>query len=218
MTSALMDYQQFVRWIHAPENAAVEDARRVANIVLQRFFDVAGTSRQRNQRSNLLIDLMRESLAITLPTLPAIAPPPPGDRWQWRKLKHLKVGPFRGFRFPEPFDLHERINLFYGPNGSGKTSLCEAMEFALLGAVDESGMKRIAAGRYLSNHHKGRYLPPELKAVTEQGQTIPVVADSEAYRFCFIEKNRIDAFSRIAAKPAGEKTELIVALFGIVVV
>jgi len=214
MTSALMDYQQFVRWIHAPENAASEDARRVANIVLQRFVEVADTSRQRNQRSALLIGLMRESLATTAPTLPLIAPPPPGDGWQWHKLKHLKVGPFRGFRYPEPFDLHERITLFYGPNGSGKTSLCEALEFALLGAVDESGMKRIAVGRYLSNHHEGRYLPPELKAVTAQGQMIPVVADSEAYRFCFIEKNRIDAFSRIAAKPSGEKTELIAALFG----
>ncbi|SDB53818.1 AAA domain-containing protein [Pseudomonas sp. NFACC23-1] len=214
MTSALQDYHQFVRWIHTPENAASEDARRVANIVLQRFVEVAGTSRQRSQRSALLIGLMRELLATTAPTLPPIAPPPPGDGWQWSKLKHLKVGPFRGFRFPEPFDLHERITLFYGPNGSGKTSLCEALEFALLGAVDESGMKRIAVGRYLSNHHEGKYIPPELKAVTAQGQMIPVVADAEVYRFCFVEKNRIDAFSRIAAKPTVEKTELIAALFG----
>lgn len=157
---------------------------------------------------------MRDSLATMAPTLPPIAPPPPGDGWQWHKLKHLKVGPFRGFRFPEPFDLHERITMFYGPNGSGKTSLCEALEFALLGAVDESGMKRIAVGRYLSSHHEGKYVPPELKAVTTQGQMIPVLADSELYRFCFIEKNRIDAFSRIAAQTAGEKTELIAALFG----
>ncbi len=84
----------------------------------------------------------------------------------------------------------------------------------MLGAVDESGMKRIAVKRYLSNHHEGKYIPPELKAVTAQGQMIPVVADAEVYRFCFIEKNRIDAFSRIAAKPTVEKTELIAALFG----
>jgi len=214
MTSSLQDYHQFMHWIHAPENAASEDARRVANIVLQRFVEVAGTSRQRNQRSSLLISLMREALATTAPALPAIPPLPPGGDWQWRKLTHLKVGPFRGFRYPEPFDLHKRITLFYGPNGSGKTSLCEALEFALLGAVDESGMKRIAVNRYLSNHHEGRYDPPELKAVTSQGVAISVLADPEAYRFCFIEKNRIDAFSRIAAKPAGEKTELIAALFG----
>lgn len=35
MTSALQDYHQFMHWIHAPENAASEDARRVANIVLR---------------------------------------------------------------------------------------------------------------------------------------------------------------------------------------
>ena len=33
-------------------------------------------------------------------------------------------------------------------------------------------------------------------------------------RFCFVEKNRIDSFSRIAAKSHGQKTELIAALFG----
>jgi recombinational DNA repair ATPase RecF len=104
--------------------------------------------------------------------------------------------------------------LFYGPNGSGKTSLCEALEFALLGAVDEGAQKRIDAAQYLRNIHEGRFVPPRLTALNSQGQRVTVQADADAYRFCFIEKNRIDAFSRIAAKPAGQKTELIAALFG----
>ncbi len=104
--------------------------------------------------------------------------------------------------------------MFYGPNGSGKTSLCEALEFALLGAVDEGDIKRIAADRYLSNSHEGRFARPVLLATDFDGRQLPVMADADAYRFCFVEKNRIDAFSRIAAKPAGQKTELIAALFG----
>lgn len=104
--------------------------------------------------------------------------------------------------------------MFYGPNGSGKTSLCEALEFALLGAVDEGDIKRIAADRYLSNSHEGRFARPVLLATDFEGLQVPVMADADAYRFCFVEKNRIDAFSRIAAKPAGQKTELIAALFG----
>jgi recombinational DNA repair ATPase RecF len=104
--------------------------------------------------------------------------------------------------------------LFYGPNGSGKTSLCEALEFALLGAVDEGAQKRIDAAQYLRNIHEGRFAPPQLTALDAQGRKVAVQADADAYRFCFIEKNRIDSFSRIAAKPAGQKTELIAALFG----
>ncbi|MHC8379740.1 AAA family ATPase [Pseudomonas sp. MDT1-16] len=214
MTSALQDFQQFVHWIHDPAIGASEDARRFANVVLDNFVSVADTTRHRSQRSFLLADLARKSLLTINPAEPQIQPLQPGAGWQWKKLSHLTVGPFRGFRYPEPFDVQKRITMFYGPNGSGKTSLCEALEFALLGAVDESGIKRIAINRYLSNSHEGRYVPPILTATTIEGLSIPVVADPDAYKFCFVEKNRIDAFSRIAAKPAGEKTELIAALFG----
>jgi DNA polymerase III delta prime subunit len=137
-----------------------------------------------------------------------------GAGWSWQKLSHLSLGPFRGFRNVEEFDLTRRIVLFYGPNGSGKTSLCEALEFALLGAVDEGAQKRIDTTQYLRNTHEGRFVPPQLAALDAQDQQVVVQADADAYRFCFIEKNRIDSFSRIAAKPAGQKTELIAALFG----
>ncbi|WP_339490400.1 AAA family ATPase [Pseudomonas rhizophila] len=55
----------------------------------------------------------------------------------------MSGGPFRGFHNPESFDLIKRLVLFYGPNGSGKTSLCEDFEYAPLGAVDEGAQKRI---------------------------------------------------------------------------
>jgi hypothetical protein len=104
--------------------------------------------------------------------------------------------------------------MFYGPNGSGKTSLCEAFELALLGAVEEASAKRIQPQRYFANLHERRFEPPLLTARDAQGLVIPVTTDSEAYQFCFIEKNRIDNFSRIATKTAGEKKDLIASLFG----
>jgi hypothetical protein len=41
-----------------------------------------------------------------------------------------------------------------------------------------------------------------------------VVANADTHRFCFIEKNRLDAFARMAARPSAARTELIAALFG----
>ena len=35
------------------------------------------------------------------------------------------------------------------------------------------------------------------------------------FRFCFVEKNRIDSFSRIAAQAPAKQTELIATLFGL---
>ena len=214
MTSALQDFQQFVHWLHRPDSGASEDARRFANLVSENFPDVAASSRQRSQRSVVLSELARLSLPATSPAEPVPQAAEARAGWAFRKLHHLTVGPFRGFRQPEPFELQKRIVMFYGPNGSGKTSLCEALEFALLGAVDEGDIKRIAADRYLSNSHEGHFERPVLLATDFEGRQVPVVADADAYRFCFVEKNRIDAFSRIAAKPAGQKTELIAALFG----
>lgn len=214
MTSALHDFQQFVNWLHVPVRGASEDARRFGNMVLANFATVAASSRQHSQRSTVLADLARRMLPTADPSPPAPNPEVIDGAWAWRNLRHLTVGPFRGFRNPEPFDLQKRIVMFYGPNGSGKTSLCEALEFALLGTVDEGEMKRIAVDRYLSNVHEGRFAAPTLIASDHGEQPIHVVADADAHRFLFVEKNRIDSFSRIAAKPAGQKTELIATLFG----
>jgi recombinational DNA repair ATPase RecF len=134
--------------------------------------------------------------------------------WPWRRLRCLTLGPFRGFLTPEPFDLQKRVILFYGPNGSGKTSLCEGLEYSLLGSVEEAATKRIDERTYLANIHARRFDAPVLRATDHQNRDVPVAANPDTYRFCFIEKNRIDAFSRIAARPPGQRTELIATLFG----
>lgn len=214
MASAAHDYQHFVRWLHDPATEASDDARRMGNLVLQHFDAISLTSRNRSQRAIRIVELARGRFEETnngLPWLNALAA---GGGWHWRSLSELTIGPFRGFRNSETFDLTKRLVLFYGPNGSGKTSLCEALEYALLGAVDEGAQKRIDAGQYLRNIHENRFVAPQLRGVNLAGEPMAIDADADAYRFCFIEKNRIDSFSRIAAKPAGQKTELIAALFG----
>jgi len=80
--------------------------------------------------------------------------------------------------------------LFYGPNGSGKTSFCEGLEYSLLGAVEEADTRRIDARTYLANVHANRFEAPALEATDHQNRTVPVRASADTYRFCFIEKNR----------------------------
>lgn len=214
MSSAKQDYARFLRWLHEPEREASENVRRFANMVLAEFGTIAATSRQRNARAAALARLARERLATTPTGLPHIEAHAAVEEWPWRRLKELTVGPFRGFRREERFDLRKRVVLFYGPNGSGKTSLCEALERALLGSIGEADLKRIEERRYLRNVHAGRFVEPGLTATDANGNEVAVAADADIYRFCFIEKNRIDAFSRIAARPPAQRTELIAALFG----
>lgn len=214
MASARQDFEQFVRWLYQLEQQVSVDVRRLAKLSLENFDALAGTSRQRNQRSTYLVGLIRQRLAQTIDVAPNAEAAELEGAWPWVRLKHLTLGPFRGFRTPEPFNLEKNVILFYGPNGSGKTSLCEALEYALLGDVEEAGIKRIAARTYLMNVHARRFEEPALRAINHQAREIDVVANSDAYRFCFIEKNRIDAFSRIAARPNAQRAELIATLFG----
>jgi recombinational DNA repair ATPase RecF len=214
MASSKRDFEQFVVWLHQPENQAPSDVRRLANLVLAHFDELVQTSRQRNQRSNLLVSLARSFWAQTTDGPPNIHAVLVGGAWPWRRLRHLTLGPFRGFRTPEPFDLQKRVILFYGPNGSGKTSFCEGLEYALLGTVEEADTKRIDIRSYLVNVHANRFEPPVLLATDHQNREVPVAANADTYRFCFIEKDRIDAFSRIAARPPAQRTELIATLFG----
>lgn len=214
MASARQDFESFVRWLYRPEQQSSVDARRLARLTLDNFDELAGTSRQRNQRSAFIVELMRQHLAHTVDEAPAAAAAVQEGAWPWARLRRLTLGPFRGFRTPEPFDLDKQITLFYGPNGSGKTSLCEALEYALLGDVEEAGLKRIAARTYLMNVHAQRFEEPALSAIDHETREIEVIANPNIYRFCFIEKNRIDAFSRIAARPNAQRAELIATLFG----
>lgn len=214
MSSAKQDFERFVCWLYQPEKNIPVDVRRLANLALARFDELAETTRQRSQRSFLLVDLIRQELDRIADTEPAVEVEIEAGTWPWAKLEHMTLGPFRGFRTPEPFDLSKEVTLFYGPNGSGKSSLCEGLEYALLGDVEEAGSKRIQARTYLTNVHEARFTPPTLKAMDSNGQEIDVLPNADAYRFCFIERNRIDAFSRIASRPNAQRTELIATLFG----
>jgi recombinational DNA repair ATPase RecF len=214
MASSKRDFERFVAWLHLPATEAPSNVRRLANLALAHFDSLAQTSRQHSQRSIYLVGQARRALAQTTDDPPPIQAVAADGAWPWKRLRTMTIGPFRGFRTPEPFDLQKRVILFYGPNGSGKTSFCEGLEYGLLGSVEEAETKRIDGRMYLANLHARRFEAPALRATDHQNREVAVAANPDTFRFCFIEKNRIDAFSRIAARPPAQRTELIATLFG----
>ena len=214
MASAKKDFERFVEWVHQPATEAAPDVKRLANLALINFDELRQTVRQRSIRSIFLVDLARRSFSNASNEPPEIQAAEADNNWPWQRLRRVTIGPFRGFRTPESFDLQKRIILFYGPNGSGKTSFCEGLEYGLLGSVEEAETQRIEDRSYLTNLHAERFEPPILRATDSRGQEVAVDSLPDTFRFCFIEKNRIDAFSRIAARTPAKRTELIATLFG----
>ena len=70
-------------------------------------------------------------------------------------FEHLTVEAFRGFNVPVHFDLDASVVLVQGPNGLGKTSLFDAMQWLLLGDVPRLRALRLKpSDEYLVNEYR----------------------------------------------------------------
>ena len=188
---------------------------KVANLVLQNFDDLLPLSTAQGQRIKKFVELAHTNWDKTSSDFQPVSTQTVNTINSVSQIKSLRVGPFRGFSKQETFDLGSSLVLIYGPNGTGKSSFCEALEYGLLGSVTEAESKRFREQNdYLKNAHTECFTAPVICAMDSQGREVALLANQEAYRFCFVEKNRIDSFSRIAAQPPSKQTELISTLFG----
>lgn len=132
-----------------------------------------------------------------------------------KRIKSLEVQSFRGFAQSRKFILDKNYIFLYGPNGSGKTSFSEAIEYALLGNIQEANVSRIRTEEYIKNTDTHKGVSPVLQCLFEDGSTGAAEVDYENYKFSFIEKNRISDFSRISGGTPATQTDRMAALFGL---
>ncbi|WP_421336870.1 AAA family ATPase [Aeromonas veronii] len=212
MASVYSEYHRFLAYLSQQD--VPDDVRRLAHLVLAHLQPLSEVGATRRGRSTRLAPLAIEHLAqmpieYTGDTHRAEAVPTAG------RLLRLEVGPFRGFMRQEIFDLSHDITLIYGANGTGKSSFCEALEVAMLGSISEAQIKRVEQRLYCNNARLRRHVAPTLFAEDPHGTQLPLQPDEAEYRFCFIEKNRLDDFARIAARTPSDQRQLIATLFGV---
>lgn len=211
MASIYLEYARFLE--HLAQREVDDDVRRLAHLVLNHLQPLSEVGAARRGRSTRLASLAIAHLA-RAPVACAEDPIDPEASPALGRLHQLDVGPFRGFMREEIFDLSHDITLIYGANGSGKSSFCEALELAMLGSISEAQAKRVDQRNYCNNARLRHHEAPVLSAMSA-GQVQAMVSDENEYRFCFIEKNRLDDFGRIAARTPGDQRQLIATLFGV---
>ena len=64
------------------------------------------------------------------------------------KLAFIEVSGFRGFRNPLRIDLGTGFTVVSGRNGVGKSTLCDAVEFALTGSISKYRVTKTAMERH----------------------------------------------------------------------
>ncbi|MES9902361.1 MAG: AAA family ATPase [Sedimenticola sp.] len=207
------EFDKFLSELNLPSIS--DDVKRIGNLIRDHMDELVPLTTYSGQRSKVFVKITHKEFESASTELPDLLNQDAGVDYPFKSLTHLDVGPFRGFTEKEEFDLNGRVVLMYGPNGSGKTSFCEALEYALLGSLEEAESKRLSLEIYLENARVGSHRIPKLLAVDPDGNNIEVQFDTEKYQFCFIEKNRIDAFSRMAANTPAQQEKLIAVLFGL---
>jgi DNA repair exonuclease SbcCD ATPase subunit len=206
-------YNQFIRTLNPDELTPYEI--KLINLISDNFNSVASVGTAAGKRALLLNDLINQNRDKLSKSLPKIEDETKASTNDITRINSIEIENFRGFASKEVFDLDKPKVLVYGPNGSGKTSFCEALEYSLLGYLSEADAKRIDVKQYITNVHTTKSSQPVLTGTNSKGEIVDIKVSPDSYYFCFIEKNRIIDFARYSSKTQGQQENLLATLFGL---
>ncbi|MCO1374043.1 AAA family ATPase [Burkholderia multivorans] len=212
MSKSLVEFKRFLA-----KSAATlsEHEKKLANLMLGGFDEIAAVGTAAGRRGKVLAKLIVEKGDAAPPALEIAADEAKANEKEIVRLTKVEVEHFRGFSEKHTFEFKNPYTFVYGPNGTGKSSLCEALEYGLLASIHEADSKRIPISDYIRNAISRKSVKPVLYGDTATEKGIKVKADPRSFEFCFIEKNRIDGFARVAANTPAAQQARLAALFGL---
>ncbi|MBC9251202.1 hypothetical protein A9179_13030 [Pseudomonas alcaligenes] len=212
MSKSLVEFKRFLAMSAATLS---EHEKKLANLILGRFDEIAVVGAAGGRRGKVLAKLIVDEGESASPVLKIAADEANANESEILRLTKVEVEHFRGFSEKHTFEFKTPYTFVYGPNGTGKSSLCEALEYGLLASIHEADSKRIPVSDYIRNATSRKSAKPVLYGDTVKEKGIQVKADPRSFEFCFIEKNRIDGFARVAANTPAAQQARLAALFGL---
>lgn len=212
MSKTLHEYKRFLA--KAGGGFSIRE-KQLANLILDRFQEVQESSSASGKRGRVLAKMIVEKGDAAPTDLKVEAESANTGANGAVRITKLTVQHFRGFSEEQSFEFKNPYTFVYGPNGTGKSSLCEALEYGLLGSIHEADSKRIAVADYVKNAVTKSAGKLELFGDTAAAKGEKLTPDANRYEFCFIEKNRIDGFARVAANTPAAQQSRLAALFGL---
>ena len=132
------------------------------------------------------------------------------------RLKEIDLVNFRGFQANDnglgrKIEFSNKTTLFFSPNGGGKSSICEALEWGLTGDTHERRARKVSSeGQYFQNIWNNNPYYKSSRITLDNNVDI----SNNVFDRCFIEKNRIDKFAKLAIQSSKEFQEALGELFG----
>lgn len=168
--------------------------KEIANLIFTNFDTVLSKGVAAGSRGKYISRLI---LNTTMVPFTSLHKETSKNRKKITRLKKLSIKGFRGFTECKDFDLSKQYSFIYGPNGTGKSSICEALEYKLTGKIHEAKSKRFDDNVYTRNI-KEINTNVSLLVEYSDGSVSESIASPEN-EFMFIERNRIEGFARVSS-------------------
>lgn len=141
-----------------------------------------------------------------------------GEKRVQATLKSIAIENFRAYRKKKEFELGTAVTILYGPNGFGKTSFFDALDFAVTGGVGRlakapGGLARVA------KHLDGQTAPTEVTLTIErEGETHVIkrtLADLNNAKVDGKDTSRKEVLSLLTggSAPGADRVDSLVDLF-----
>lgn len=182
----------------------------IANLIFENFDTVLSKGVAAGSRGKYISSLILNTQMLPFTSLRKEASE---NKKKIIRLHRLSIKGFRGFSEAKEFDFSKPHVFIYGQNGTGKSSICEALEYKLTGRIHEAKSKRFDEFKYTKNINEpnGKV---NLLVEYSDGSISESIASSEN-EFMFIERNRIESFARVSSYSNSEKQSRLSLLFGL---
>ncbi|MEZ9951177.1 hypothetical protein AB4395_01715 [Vibrio splendidus] len=208
MQSSLYRFKEF---IHNSYEELSEGELKFANLILNNFEEVEKIGTAAGKRAKYISSIYDK---IAWPPATKETAFEDNQNNNIQRLSSIDIQGFRGFVNNETFDLSKKYNFLYGPNGTGKSSFCEALEFSLTGKINEAESKGFKIKPYIKNMYC-KSSAVTLKVINPQGDVVDLTEPKSGHEFMFIERNRIEGFARVSSYTASAQQQRLSLLFGL---
>lgn len=99
-----------------------------------------------------------------------------GEQRAQATLKSISIENFRAYRKQKNFDLGSAITVLYGPNGFGKTSFFDAVDFAVTGGIGRLDSRRSSGLSKVAKHLDSKDEPTQVSLTYERAGKTHVIS------------------------------------------
>lgn len=134
------------------------------------------------------------------------------------RLESLTIENFRAYRRPQTFALGADVTVLYGPNGFGKTSFFDAVDFAMTGSIGRMELAQQADFAKIANHLDAEPGSGVVRLTVQvqgtQREVVRTVVDRKSARLDNVETDRKHLLAALTgdSMPA-DRVENLVSLF-----